>query len=115
MLKLPLQTTASSTIKAFEACFISLYLFARTMVTSTPNGVDSFAWTGSFRCCEGVLLKTAKNGRLGLGVGKQPCFGQRALATKYCQILTNTILREFSLKTDIVTMEKQCRKIIDDN
>ena len=57
------------------------------MVTSTLNGVDGFAWTGSFRCREGVLLKTAKNGRSGLGVGKQPCFGQRALATKYYQIL----------------------------
>ena len=86
MFKLLLQTTASSTIKAFEACFISLYLFARTMVTSTLNGVDSFAWAASFRCREGVLLKTAKNGRLGLDVGKQLCFAQRTLATKYFQI-----------------------------
>ena len=41
-------------------CFLSPYLFASTVVTSSLNGVDSFAWVALFRYRKGVLLKTVK-------------------------------------------------------
>lgn len=72
--------------QGFWNMFQLLYLLASTMVTSSLNGMDSFAWAALFAATKACSWKQ-QNGCFHRNVKNWLFSGQKTLATKYCRIL----------------------------